>query len=159
MLDFIRKAPIWFFTAILICNLALIIYLLLSGHTFKVSDTINLAIDKNEASSTNLNGVATKGIEVLSNNHSSGANGVYFNFKAEFLDTLVGHQQWDDTLFVVLQPRTGKIGTARVWRAANGGSVGNAHGRWNPRNTTPEQWLVGDVALFFVQDPVNPVND
>ncbi len=83
-------------------------------------------------------------IEVLSNDHSSGKTGQYFNFDVAEVDKAVGHDQWARRVFTIRQARTGKSSAAVLWRNANGGSQGDGHGRWVD-GPAPGQWKAGET--------------
>merc|ERR1712157_617530 len=67
---------------------------------------------------------------------------MYFNFKKEQLDAILGTTSWSGDK---LQVSNGK--EIIVWRKANGGSKGDAHGRWavNPK---ANQFRVGQKVIF-----------
>ena len=90
-------------------------------------------------------------VNVLSIDHNGGNDGAYFNFKISSLDSVLGTTGWDNKTFRVKQPRTGKIANAIFWRRANGGSIGDGHGRWDDGTAsyTNIQWRVGDKIVIY----------
>jgi len=84
-------------------------------------------------------------VEITSVDHKFGSSylGQYFNFNRQAVSGLsVGA-----TLkFKAFNPRTGDYGEVVVWGTPNGGSTGNAHGRFNngPLAAKPGQWKTGD---------------
>ncbi|MEL7129928.1 MAG: hypothetical protein AAGK23_10295 [Pseudomonadota bacterium] len=96
------------------------------------------------------NTVVFYSVETLSVDHSSGRVGRYFNFNMEQVDELLGRNDWSEQTFSVMNSRTGKVGLVQLWRHANGGSIGTAHGRFDPWDASANgQWRVGDRALFL----------
>lgn len=96
------------------------------------------------------NTVVFYSVETLSVDHSSGRVGRYFNFNMEQVDELLGRTDWSAQTFAVMNSRTGKAGLVKLWRNTNGGSIGTAHGRFDPSDASANgQWRVGDRALFL----------
>jgi len=85
-------------------------------------------------------------ITVTSVDHAFGTRvlGQYFNF---FSDEAT--QEFVGTRFVITNRRNGAVGKVVVWPGMNGGSLGNAHGRYdsNPISPGPGQFQVGDVLV------------
>uniref|UniRef100_A0A7M5XM47 EGF-like domain-containing protein n=1 Tax=Clytia hemisphaerica TaxID=252671 RepID=A0A7M5XM47_9CNID len=85
-------------------------------------------------------------IPVLSVDHKFGASfvGQYFNFDRKLVNGLAVGQELK---FLAYNPRTSLIGEVVIWGQSNGGSVGDAHGRFNHKNVAPQpgQWKTGDV--------------
>jgi len=83
-------------------------------------------------------------IDVLSTNHVDTNGGKYFNFKKEQLDAILGTTSWSGNKLKV-----GNDKTVIVWRGPNGGSKGDAHGRYDPFGTAKDgDWAVGDKITF-----------
>jgi len=86
-------------------------------------------------------------LTVLSNDHSNGAAGMYFNFDVGVATAVLGAAP-DANTFTITQYRDGtaiKTALAIFWSGANGGSVGDGHGRWHPYDEAQAgQWEVGD---------------
>merc|ERR1712076_89049 len=75
-------------------------------------------------------------IEVLSNDDSvAGRYGEYFNFKREFVQ---GLRKDGKLTFFALNSRSGLLGQVVVYGWASGGSVGDAHGRFDFNPIYPE---------------------
>lgn len=84
-------------------------------------------------------------IPVLSNDHSSGRVGVYFNFHAAAVDGFLERDNWTNEVFLIRQLRTGAEGNAVLWRQPNGGSLGDSHGRWDPSPPfSGTEWVSGE---------------
>jgi aspartate 1-decarboxylase len=81
---------------------------------------------------------------VLSNDHASGLIGQYFNFSVDVVNAVLGRSLVDGEELKVENRRTGQTGLAVLWTRANGGSIGDGHGRW-VSGAAPGQWEVGDV--------------
>merc|ERR1719461_1421465 len=83
-------------------------------------------------------------IEVRSVDHEFGPSvvGKYFNFDKDELDTILGRSDWSNERL-----DTDK-GTVVVWRNPNGGSVGDAHGRFD-KSAKAYDWSVGDEITFL----------
>jgi len=83
-------------------------------------------------------------IDVLSVDHKFGPSvvGKYFNFDKDALDTILGRSDWSNERL-----GTDK-GTVVVWRNPNGGSVGDAHGRFD-KLAKKGDWSVGDEITFL----------
>jgi hypothetical protein len=80
------------------------------------------------------------GLEVLSNDHTSGTTGEYFNFNANF------DCQAPTVTFEVAQYRAGAqiwSGPVTFWHSVNGGSSGDSHGR-REGGQAPDQFEAGD---------------
>jgi len=82
-------------------------------------------------------------VTVLSVDHKSGVDGKYFNFAKKDLDKILGRTNWSSDR---LKVSNGK--EVVVWRNPNGGSKGDAHGRWN-KDSKPNQFKTGQK-IFFV---------
>ena len=69
--------------------------------------------------------------------------GQYFNFDRTKIRNLGVGQELK---FLAYNTRTSLVGEVVVWGQANGGSLGDAHGRFNNRNVAPKpgQWKTGD---------------
>jgi len=80
-------------------------------------------------------------VPVLSVDHKSGAKGKYFNFDKNALDAALGRQDWSGERLTL---RDGM--KVAVWRSANGGSVGDAHGRKDD-SAKEGDWSTGDKLL------------
>merc|ERR1712048_228810 len=83
-------------------------------------------------------------LDVLSVDHKSGVEGKYFNFDKKQLDEILGRTDWSNER---LEVSNGK--EVVVWRNPNGGSKGDAPGRWDPYGSAKENdWSVGDQVTF-----------
>jgi len=84
--------------------------------------------------------------KVLSNDHMKGekASGRYFNFDVATVERIMGRAlaKKGENLTLWHIP-SGKIASAVFWRVANGGSVGDGHGRWDDGSKII-QFQVGD---------------
>ena len=84
---------------------------------------------------------------VLSTDHRSGTAGQYFNFKRQSISglTVYGEMKID-----AYNSRTGECGQVVLWGRPNGGSEGDAHGRFNSKPVAPKagQWRVGDMVVL-----------
>mmetsp|Transcript_83334 Transcript_83334/g.193632 ORF Transcript_83334/g.193632 Transcript_83334/m.193632 type:complete len:283 (-) Transcript_83334:141-989(-) len=89
-------------------------------------------------------------IHVLANNHRDGAVGRYFHFHRESVSSL----EWRGILRGDLKnQRSGERGKVVLWGQPNGGSRGDAHGRFDPGGRVGQfQFQVGDM-LRFTQRP------
>merc|ERR1712154_705235 len=81
-------------------------------------------------------------VNVLSIDHKSGTKGKYFNFDMKALDAILGRKDWSGDR---LEVSNGK--KVVVWRNPNGGSKGDAHGRWD-KSAKKNDWSVGDKITF-----------
>merc|ERR1711972_703778 len=81
-------------------------------------------------------------VQVLSNDHGSGIEGKYFNFDKKQLDAILGRTDWSNER---LKVSNGK--EVIVWRNPNGGSKGDAHGRWVVHPKANQFW-VGQKVTF-----------
>jgi len=83
-------------------------------------------------------------IDVLSTDHRHTNGGKYFNFDITALDAILGRTTWHGEKLKV-----GNDKTVIVWRNPNGGSKGDAHGRYDPFSTAKDgDWAVGDQITF-----------
>ena len=82
--------------------------------------------------------------EVLSVDHAQGNIGKYFNFNIIEVDGILGNPDWDGINIQIRNDETGQVSEAILWRASNGGSVGDGHGRWDDGTAAPWQWRAGD---------------
>eukprot|EP00483_Globobulimina_turgida_P007893 UN07909 len=82
--------------------------------------------------------------EVLSVDHSSGQVGTYFHFRISAVGQLLGHTNWHNANFQVYNHRKLAVSKVILWRNANGGSVGNAHGRKDDGTASPGDFRTGD---------------
>ncbi|XP_066910658.1 uncharacterized protein [Clytia hemisphaerica] len=87
-------------------------------------------------------------IPILSSDHSSGKNyiGQYFNFDRK---RIRGLHEGGSKKFRAYNLRSGLIGRVIVWGSKNGGSKGDAHGRFDNRKVAPKpgQWQPGDYLV------------
>lgn len=81
-------------------------------------------------------------VNVLSIDHESGVEGKYFNFDKAELDAILGRDDWSNER---LEVSNGK--KVVVWRNSNGGSKGDAHGRWD-KNPKAGQFWIGQKVFF-----------
>lgn len=87
-------------------------------------------------------------LEVLSNDHSSGREGQYFNFDWASAMEALGRQFSQTERITVRNERTGQAGLVVMWGSPNGGSVGDAHGRWDSGAGIGD-WEAGDIVTFM----------
>jgi len=89
-------------------------------------------------------------VPVLSVDHTFGASydGQYFNFNVAAVTAALGRALVNNEVLEITNTRTQDEREAVLWTAANGGSIGDGHGRWNS-GAAPGQWVVGDS--FTVQ--------
>jgi len=93
-------------------------------------------------------------LSVLSVDHSGGDDdkGRYFNFDVAGASALLGTPLGNSRVYSISQYRNGNLirtGNAKFWTQANGGSIGNGHGRFDPiENSAPGQWQAGDTIQF-----------
>ena len=75
--------------------------------------------------------------------HKSGKTGQYFNFDRKYIKAL---KKNGILKFQAYNLRTGQIGDVIVWGSANGGSIGDSHGRFHNNRIAPMpgQWQKGD---------------
>jgi len=85
-------------------------------------------------------------VPILSVDHNDGSNGVYFNFKRSLMHGLTIN---GELKFIAGNLRTGFFGEVVVWGSPNGGSSGDAHGRFNakPVAAAAGQWKAGDMLV------------
>ena len=88
-------------------------------------------------------------MDILGVGHASNTTGMYFNFMRQ---SVPGLQLGRTLFFNGTNPRTGMSGEVVVWGATNGGSTGDAHGRFNFKPIRPEQgqWTSGDILVLFM---------
>jgi len=85
----------------------------------------------------------------LSVDHKWGASGKYFNFNKNQLDAILDTNNWHGKTFTACNTRRNQCKQLIVWRKANGGSKGDAHGRINPYGSAKAgDWKVGDKITF-----------
>ena len=83
-----------------------------------------------------------------------GKDGQYFNFNKADVIAIVGGQYPQSSTYMISQYRSGKIlhdhQQVILWTTPNGGSVGDAHGRYNSHRLapSPKQWKTGDSFCF-----------
>lgn len=82
-------------------------------------------------------------IRVLSIDHTQGNDGKYFHFDRSQLGILETDKV---KTFKARNSRTGQHDDVIVWSSKDGGSAGDAHGRFN-RSSEPGQWKVGDLMI------------
>ena len=84
----------------------------------------------------------------------SGFDGQYFNFNKADVIAILGGQYSQSSTYIISQYRNGKILQDQqqviLWSTPNGGSVGDAHGRYNKHTLapSPKQWKTGDYFCF-----------
>merc|ERR1719447_406030 len=90
-------------------------------------------------------------IPILSVDHKSGRSGLYFNFNRHQIKGLYPGKTFK---FFAFNTRTNQAGRVVVWGQSNGGSIGDAHGRFDSDPVSPkvDQWKIGDS--FVVMDPI-----
>ena len=88
---------------------------------------------------------------ILSVDHKSGLEGQYFNFMRRFIP---GLEVKGEMKFHAYNSRTGECGKVVVWGSPNGGSSGDAHGRFDnaPVAAKPGQWKKGDKLVIAPND-------
>jgi carbonic anhydrase len=107
---------------------------------------------KSQAQDKNARKADCQGIEVLSVDHEDGPNGKYFNFDKSGAEVVLGHVMDGAEEFRVTCDRTGETNDVRVWSNANGGSIGDAHGRKTPKAAAAKgDWEVGDCLTVVYQ--------
>ena len=84
-------------------------------------------------------------VKALSVDHSTGAQGQYFNFDNAAVDKIICNQTWGGTRVPIRNNSTGKVSTAILWRKPNGGSLGDGHGRWDDGSAAANQWRAGQT--------------
>jgi len=85
-------------------------------------------------------------LTVLSTDHNDYSDGKYFNFDIAIIDDFLGRSDWNNEVFIVFHQRTETQRRVRVWRDNNGGSVGNGHGRIDPKDaSTTNDWQTDDI--------------
>ncbi len=60
----------------------------------------------------------------------------------------MGYDAWDQAVFTVTVGRTGSTRAVNVFANANGGSVGDGHGRFHPTAAAGD-FLTGDVLYGY----------
>ena len=120
----------------------------------------NMSIDRKIACNINL----SRPIHVLSVDSTVVfRDGYYFNFNAAEVDEVLGREDWHDKVLSLVNNRNGLIGDVVMWRGSNGGSRGDAHGRWNPVislndwvririrwSDSGRDWRTGDTFSFLI---------
>eukprot|EP01084_Bolivina_argentea_P315804 547268_1 len=86
---------------------------------------------------------------VLSVDHASAIIGQYFNFDNSVVDDILGRTDWGYENFYVFNSRTHQIQWVILWRASNGGTLGDGHGREDGGTAHPGDFQVMDM-LYFV---------
>jgi len=85
---------------------------------------------------------------ITSVDHAFGPSyyGYYFNFWNSEIDALLGRTNWSGETFYVINSRTKYRGRVVIWRGANGGSIGDGHGRFDgDPNPYGYLWSPGDT--------------
>lgn len=90
--------------------------------------------------------------KVLSNNHSNGTTGMYFNFNVSAIDQILGGTGWNDIRLTAKNHDSNKTATVVLWRSKNGGSH-SGHGRWN-HNAGSGQWRIGDRVSLYAKGKI-----
>ncbi len=85
----------------------------------------------------------SQSFRVLSNDHSSGITGQYFNFNIRDVNAALGRNLKSNERLALTNMRTGETRTAVLWTSRKGGSVGDGHGRWYT-HAAPNQWQAND---------------
>jgi hypothetical protein len=72
----------------------------------------------------------------IEHSHGWSSNGKYAHITKKMIDVLTGRTTWSNENFRLMNVRTGKVGTAVIWRGHNrlGGKSTEAHLRWNDGN-------------------------
>ena len=93
-------------------------------------------------------------VQVQSIDHITGTVGKYFNFNVSDVETYLGENLTFQSTATIDQYRDGvRIAEAQgivMWNNANGGAVGDGHGRYNTATLPPSagQWKIGDFFCF-----------
>ena len=84
----------------------------------------------------------------MSVDHTDGVIGKFFHFS---LDSVNGFNSGDATIYLTAtNSRTNAQVQVAFFSNANGGSVGDAHGRVHPSDQAQAgDWLVGDMLLIY----------
>lgn len=108
--------------------------------------------------------IRSKPINISSNEFRTADRvGHFFNFEAGDVDDILCRRSWHTETFVAMNSRTKRIATVRLWRHNDGGTTGNATGRWEPATYTESDkaesvrkegqphlwWLPGDQLYLF----------
>ena len=86
-------------------------------------------------------------VPVLSVDHRGGVIGKFFNFMRK---SLPGFETGPMRL-KAMNSRTRQCGNVRLWANTNGGSIGDAHGRFENEHREG-QWEIGDKVLLNTDD-------
>merc|ERR1712048_378256 len=88
-------------------------------------------------------------VTTLSVDHSHGCEGCYFNYNVADVSAIRDLEN-DEVHFVTQYRNNIEIwsGRAKLWTNANGGSVGDGHGR-RDQHPAADQWRVGDQICFY----------
>ena len=95
-------------------------------------------------------------MKVKSVDHTSGSVGTYFNFYQADINAVLGGQYADESTSMIYQYRNGsRIQSkheVKLWTSANGGTIGDGHGRYNGNMLTDAagQWETGDYFCFDI---------
>eukprot|EP01084_Bolivina_argentea_P107118 191552_1 len=90
---------------------------------------------------------------ILSIDSTNNNNGKYFNFDANTVDIMLGITTWNSNNFTVYNSRTSQFSKVILWRAQNGGSVGDAHGRKSfPDIAQDGDWALNDMLSVMALD-------
>jgi len=94
-----------------------------------------------------------QGIIVLSIEHESDTMGKYFHFDEARTEEIWQYTLQDREDFTVVCDRTGETTEVTIWDHANGGSIGDAHGRLS-EGAAEGDWEVGDCLTLAA--PIDP---
>ena len=91
---------------------------------------------------------------ILSNDHSQGQLGQYFNFDISTVNCILGQNQQlsfgsDGNIFDVFYSGDNSIRKVKMWVGPNGGTIGDGHGRSEPESTSINfNWAIGEWIGF-----------
>eukprot|EP01083_Nonionella_stella_P234894 826500_1 len=93
-------------------------------------------------------------LKVLSIDQAISPDGMYFNFDKEIANHLLGYTQWHDDVFTVyVNWNYTHQRSIILWTDMDGGSIGTAHGRKNPKSSiATSDWSVDD-SIEFADEP------
>lgn len=90
------------------------------------------------------------GFEVKSIDHRHAPNGEYFNFMNGKVDKILGRTDWSGDKFMVYNERLSRTKEVVIWNTANGGSIGDGHGRVEPHSSKRStDWRPTDVLTIL----------
>ena len=90
-------------------------------------------------------------VEILSIDHLSGVDGKYFNFDLKNVECVLGtalNDGDDGNIYNVFYSGCNCIRNVKMWNTANGGSIGDGHGRIESGTAKQGDWEVGEFIAF-----------